>query len=240
MLRLWHDAAEQNDVDLTDPAALLLLGSGPVHPNAGEQPVHGMGEYVAATYQAHGWMSAKSGVKPGPPQDKQAVDGVAVAMVLLRLATFETDMLITYNLPAPRPDTPRTTEHVAPLWPRDPSISSCAPCSHNDILGAFYATHDPAKTVDQISKIIAKRNDGGPFWWPKLCDAVQKKYDGAPVSLELALSRPSNISDGDCNALSAADATCKLVWREALEILRSFVVYCKLHDTCLFDVSGGD
>ena len=238
MLLLWHDAAEQNDVDPTDSASLLLLGSGPVPPSLGGRPTHGMGSHVAAVYQAHGWMRAESAVTPGAGQDSQAEAGVAVAMVLLRLKAFGTDMLITYNLPAPRPDVPHTTcepaEHLLLQTPKQEDdrvspIVPCAPLSHHDILSTYYATQDASKTAEQIASILGKRSDGGPFWWPKLCEAVQKKYGGKLVTLELALDDVS----------STPDVSHKLVWREALEILRLFVAGCKLHDTGLFDVGSG-
>jgi CO/xanthine dehydrogenase Mo-binding subunit len=56
-------------------------------------------------------------------------------------------------------------------------------------------------------------NDGGPFWWPKLCDALQKKYEGEEVALV-----------GGEDILQA----------EARAILRGFVSGCQLHDTNLF------
>lgn len=46
----------------------------------------------------------------------------------------------------------------------------------NALAVRYYAGRDPSKTAEQIASILAKRNDGGPFWWPKLCEAVQKKY----------------------------------------------------------------
>lgn len=246
MLLLWRDAAEQNDVDPADPASLVLLGTGPVHPvSPGAPPPHGMGAHVAAVHQAHGWMSAQSAVTPGAAEDKQAEAGVAVAMVLLRLAAFETDMLITYNLPAPRPDSPHIdTDPVANMWQQQAqegpgqaaSVVACVPRSHHDILSAYYATRDPSKTAEQIANIIVKRNDGGPFWWPKLCEAVQKKYAGEQVTLELALLRASG--DYGDDASETQRAVGKLVWREASQILRTFVASCKLYDTGLFDAGG--
>jgi hypothetical protein len=247
MLLLWRDAAEQNDVDPADPASLILLGTGPVQPlSPSAPPPHGMGAHVDAVYQAHGWMSAESAVTPGASVDKQAEAGVAVAMVLLRLAVFETDMLITYNLPAPRPDSLHVgTDPVADMWPQQAqedsspaasSVVSRGPRSHHDILSAYYATRDPSKTSEQIANILVKRNDGGPFWWPKLCEAVQKKYGGELVTLELALMRASD--DDSSDASETRHVAGKLVWCEALQILRTFVASCKLHDTGLFNAGG--
>lgn len=69
---------------------------------------------------------------------------MCVWQVLLRLAAFETDMLITYNLPAPRPHVPHAgTDSVAELWQPaeggDPEqlSSACVPRSHHDILLAY-------------------------------------------------------------------------------------------------------
>ena len=183
---LWRDAAEQNGVDPTDAASLVLRGSGAFAGGGGGR-AHKMGAHVAAVQQARGWMRA---VDHGAPPaadgadeagETQAEDeGVIVSMILLRLATFETDLLVTFNLPGPRPPAESSAEAPA-------AGQTVAVRSHHDILSAYYATRDPSKTSEQIATILAKRNDGGPFWWPKLCDAVAKKYNGEGAALKIGI-----------------------------------------------------
>ena len=211
---LWRDAAEQNGVDPTDMTSLVLLSSGAFEGGGGR--VHKMGAHVAAVQQARGWMRAidhgapAAGATPATEASETQDEGVMVSMVLLRLATFETDVLVTFNLPGPRPPAEASAEAAAVAQP------AVAVRSHHDILSAYYAAHDPAKTAEQIATILVKRNDGGPFWWPKLCDAVSKKYSGALPAM------------GEGRSALVAEAS---------EILRVFVAELELHDTGLF--SGG-
>ena len=79
----------------------------------------------------------------------------------------------------------------------------------------YYARHDATKTAEQLSAILQKRCDGGPFWWPKLCESLRKKY-GEEVVLE-----------GGEAALRA----------EAEQVLAVFVRECRLRDAGLFDTS---
>jgi hypothetical protein len=188
---LWRDAAEQNGADPSNPAALVLLGSGPLRPGAdGSPPVHGMGAHTAAVHQAYGWMCSADGADAAAAaaeQEEQQHDGVAVSMVLLRLATFETDMLITYNLPAPRP--PPTAAEAADPW-RQPAPDA-AVRTHYDVLSVYYATHDPSKTSEQIATILAKRtNDRSASASPACCSA-SCRLSPAPVDTVICLWFPS-------------------------------------------------
>ena len=70
-----------------------------------------------------------------------------------------------------------------------------------------------AAAAADLMLTVPAGNDGGPFWWPKLCDALQKKYEGEVVALV-----------GGEDILQA----------EARAILRGFVSGCQLHDTNLF------
>ena len=198
---LWEDAAESNGADPADAASAVLLSSTALPRSATPHFAQ-----AAAVQQARGWMRV---AKPAPDAagaaEEERQPGVLVSMILLRLEVFETELLVTFHLPAPRPTEPPP---AAPAPP--PEVRS-----HLDILRGYYARHDATKTAEQLSAILQKRCDGGPFWWPKLCESLRKKY-GEEVELE-----------GGEAALRA----------EAEQVLAVFVRECRLHDAGLFETS---
>jgi hypothetical protein len=133
---------------------------------------------------------------------------VMVMMLLLRLECFETDLLITYNLPAPVAHD--EADSCAGGEVAEAVQSGTRVRSHLDILRAYYARYDPGKTEAAIGVILAKRDDGSPFWFPRLAAALQKKYGRAP-------------------ALAAAGQR-----EEAEEALGIFARCCNLHERSLF------
>ena len=200
---LWEDAAESNGADPADPASAVLLSSTALPRSAAPHFAQ-----AAAVRQSRGWMRV---AKPAPDaagaaaEEEERQPGVLVSMILLRLEVFETELLVTFHLPAPRPTGSPPAASAPP-----PEVRS-----HLDILRGYYARHDATKTAEQLSAILQKRCDGGPFWWPKLCESLRKKY-GEEVELE-----------GGEAALRA----------EAEQVLAVFVRECRLRDAGLFDTS---
>jgi hypothetical protein len=128
----------------------------------------------------------------------------------------------------------------------------CVACSgrvrtQQDILEAYYERHagglgeGGGKTKAEIASTLARRDDGGPFWFPRLCAALQKKY-GQEVQLAgyAAASAPVAVyRSRDMYVISAAprwaDYAClRRLRAESATALALFARHCTLHDCSLF------
>ena len=192
---------------------------------------------ASAAVSASGWMWAGKFNE----DDETSRRLVFVEMLLLRLKAFDTDMLLSYNLPEPPPPstattttttTPTTTIAVPSLEPEpEPESKSEAEAAtgnagrariwtHLDILSAYYAQHDPSKTTEAIAKILSKRDDGGPFWWPRLAGSLADKYSEAPGLW--------------CVSGKEQEGLVRATKTEAKTMLGLFAKHCKLLDQGLF------
>eukprot|EP01052_Picozoa_sp_SAG31_P026883 SAG31_NODE_2469_length_5650_cov_2.117636_8_plen_221_part_00 len=115
---------------------------------------------------------------------------VDIQMILFRLQKFKTELLITFNLPCtevpslePVSKGTKEPEPEMPIYSTENGIAASGAVGQirtvNDILTSFYREHAPEserKTAEQITTILQKRDDGGPFWFSKLRAALQAKY----------------------------------------------------------------